>query len=263
MKKITLADGTKISAILASEAIVLDDHVEGYFDHGIQIKDGDTIFDVGANIGVFGVRSMQKGDNIKVFAFEPIPTIYACLEQNAKDFGDLRFIALNCGVSSEKGEMSFTYYPNSPALSTSKPENWTPEELKDAVEGSLKNPPKHMWYVKYLPSFVASIFAKRMRNKAEEFTCQLRTISDVIAEYNVESIALLKIDCEGAEYDCLQGIKQNDWSKIQQVVVEVHDKAGTLEKVKEYLLNMGLSHQVIEQEKALKNTNLYNIFAHR
>ena len=48
-KKSHLSDGTSISAILTSEDIVLDDHVEGYFDHGITIQDGDTIFDVGGN----------------------------------------------------------------------------------------------------------------------------------------------------------------------------------------------------------------------
>jgi FkbM family methyltransferase len=263
IKKVTLSDGTSISAILASEAIVLDDHVEGYFDHGITIQDGDTIFDVGANVGIFGVRALQKGDHIKVFAFEPIPTIFVCLEQNAKDFGTDRFVPLNCGLSSSNGEMTFTYYPNSPALSTSKPQNWTQQELNDAVEGSLKNPPKNMWYIKYLPSFVAHIFAKRMRNRSQEYTCQLRTISDIIAEYDIEQIALLKIDCEGAEFDCLEGIHKEDWNKINQVVIEVHDKENAVAKVKSYLEKMGLTKQIVEQERALTNTSLYNIYARR
>jgi len=263
MKKVTLSDGTRISAILSSEAIVLDDHVEGYFDHGITIEDGDTIFDIGANVGVFGVRALQKGNHITVFAFEPIPTIFACLKENANDFGADRFIPLNCGVSSRNGETTFTYYPNSPALSTSKPQNWTQQELHDAVEGSLKHPPKNMWYIKYLPSFVASIFAKRMRNHSQEYTCALRTISDVIAEYKIEQIGLLKIDCEGAEYDCLEGIQKEDWDKIKQVVVEVHNKNDAVEKVKYYLQNMGLTKQVVEQERALTNTSLYNIYARR
>ena len=62
-----------------------------------------------------------------------------------------------------------------------------------------------------------------MRHSAETFECELKTISNLISEHQIEEIDLLKIDCEGAEYDCLIGIGQDDWQKVKQVVVEVHD----------------------------------------
>ena len=56
MRTTNLSDGTKVYCLKAPEAKMLDHHVEGYFQHGISIKDNDVIFDVGANIGIFGIR---------------------------------------------------------------------------------------------------------------------------------------------------------------------------------------------------------------
>ena len=263
LKTTFLQDGTEVTCLLSSEALVLDDHVEGYFNHGITIKDHDVVFDVGANIGIFGIRTLQKGNNIRVFAFEPVPTIFKCLEHNAQRFEDRRFIPFDCGISSQKGQATFSYYPNSPALSTSKPEQWDEETLIKAVDGSLRNPPAHMWYIKYLPSFVSKWFAQRMRKNKEEFTCPLKTLSCVIREHNLNQINLLKIDCEGAELECLEGLSEADWNKIQQAVIEVHDINNNLSKIQNRLHKMGLTHQITEQEAALKETNLFNVFAHR
>lgn len=263
MKATKLADGTTVSCLLSTEARVLDHHVDGYFSHGIELNDGATVIDVGANIGVFGVRTLQKRPSVRVIACEPVPTIFKCLEENAKRYGDGRFIPLECGISDKPGKAQFTYYPNSPALSTSRPEQWTPEALEEAVEGSLKNPPDDMWYIRYLPRFVAKWFALRMRNQAETFECELKTISNLILEHQLETIDLLKIDCEGAEFDCLTGIGEEHWSKVKQVVVEVHDLDNGLERVKARLEEMGLNQMVIEQEAALEGTQLFNIFARR
>ena len=263
MKLTKLSDGTRVSCLLSSEAQVLDHHVEGYFSHGIAIQNGDVVFDVGANIGIFGVRAMQKGPNIQVYAFEPVPTIFECLKRNASTFGADRFHVIECGVSDHCGETDFTYYPNSPALSTAQPEQWSKDALVKAVDGSLRNPPPQMWYIKYLPSFVSRWFASRMRESAEQFTCKLVTLSEIIAQHKVNRVDLLKIDCEGAELECLLGLDESDWPKIKQVVVEVHDQQGKLQQVQNRLAQMGLTEQVIEKEPALKNTSLFNIFAKR
>ena len=69
-----------------SEAIVLDHHVAGYFEHGVVLNDGDTVFDVGANIGAFGIRAVQQHAAVRVFAFEPVPEIFKTFERNSKRF---------------------------------------------------------------------------------------------------------------------------------------------------------------------------------
>ena len=94
MKPTKLADGTTVNCLLSTEARVLDHHVDGYFSHGIELHDGATVIDVGANIGVFGVRTLQKKASVRVIACEPVPAIFECLEANAKRHGDGRFIPL-------------------------------------------------------------------------------------------------------------------------------------------------------------------------
>lgn len=60
MTQATLNDGTKVFCLRKPEAKMLDHHVDGYLQNGIKINDGDVVFDVGANVGVFGIRATQK-----------------------------------------------------------------------------------------------------------------------------------------------------------------------------------------------------------
>jgi FkbM family methyltransferase len=267
MRTTKLADGTLIFCLLPTEASVLDHHVAGYFNHGISLSSEAIVFDVGANIGVFGVRVLQNYKDAQVFAFEPIPDIYQCLKKNSEAVNNKRFHTFPVGISDQQGELVFTYYPHSPALSTGKPEQWSEKELREAVDGSIKHPPPHLRITRLLPSFIRAViahwFAKRMRSNAQEFTVNLIRISEVINTHQLERIDLLKIDCEGAELECLLGIDPEHWPLIKQVVVEVHDQNGLLERVKTRLHEMGLSAQVTEQEEALRETSLYNIFARR
>ncbi len=244
---------------------MLDSHVEGYMINGIDVKDGNTVFDVGANIGVFGVRMLQRGSKVKVFAFEPIPDIFEVLTANSKKYDSKRLIPLNCGLSDTKGEATFTYYPHAPALSTSKPEMWDddPNMFKNAVEGSMKNAPKEMWYAKFVPSFLSGIMAKFLRSGGKEFTCQLRTISSVIDEYKVDKIDLLKIDCEGAELSVLLGLEDRHWPLVQQMVVEVHNTEGRLDTIKAMCLKHGITNLIAQHESGFEDTKLVNLYAKR
>lgn len=264
MKLAKLRDGTEIFCIRKSEAVVLDHHIAGYLTHGITIERGDVVFDVGANIGLLGVRALQKYDSVRVFAFEPIPTIYDVLRANSERMDAERFTALPIGLGREPGTLTFTYYPNSPALSTSQPEMWDDSDnLSKAVIGSIKHPPPHMWWTKLLPAFVARLFARRMRQDSHDFECPIKTVSQIVAEYQLSRIDLLKIDCEGAELDVLLGIADADWPKIHKAVIEVHDIDGRLATVTDLLRQHGLSDIAIEQEKALEQTPLHNIYARR
>jgi iturin family lipopeptide synthetase A len=79
--------------------------------------------------------------------------------------------------------------------------------------------------------------------KTETHTCQLTTISNIIDEYKVQKIDLLKIDVEKAELDVLQGIRDEDWDKIKQIVMEV-DTRENLEKITTMLGQRGFEFAV-------------------
>ena len=259
----TLNDGQRVHCIQRAEARVLDQHVSGYFNHGVALRDGDIVLDVGANVGVFALRAVTRFPNVKVYAFEPVPSIFAALDANARDFGGGRLIPLNFGTSNAPGELRFTYFPRSPALSTSAPEVWeqNPGVFADAVKGAAAS--SDLWYARLVPGFLSGLIAKYLRGGGQEVVCPLRTLSQVIREQNIPRIDLLKVDCEGAELATLQGIEDEHWPLIRQVVAEVYDQDDRLNVVREMLLSRGLSQITIEQERGFEGLPLHNIFAVR
>jgi hypothetical protein len=57
----------------------------------------------------------------------------------------------------------------------------------------------------------------------EVLSCRIKTLSEIINQENIEQIDLLKIDAENYEKHVLAGIKQDDWDKIRQISMEVHE----------------------------------------
>ncbi|HKU74236.1 MAG TPA: amino acid adenylation domain-containing protein [Pyrinomonadaceae bacterium] len=221
-----------------------------YLRHGITLRDGDTVFDVGANIGLFSLFVHHVCRDAKVFAFEPIPSTVKQLKANVSLY-DLNVRVFDCGLSNEAGSATFNFYPRMSAMSG----RYT-DELEDSeiTRAFMSNQDAR------LNAYADELLEGRFQK--EIYECQLRTISNVIREQGIERIDLLKIDAEKSELDVVQGIAESDWEKIKQVVVEVQDSEGRLEKIEQLLKKNGF-HVVVEQDAILKNTKLYNVYATR
>jgi FkbM family methyltransferase len=265
MNTAVLEDGTTVHCLVKTEALVLDHHVQGYLEHGVDIGDGDVVFDIGANIGLFGVRAVQRHPGVRVFAFEPVPDIFEVLHKNSQSFGGGRLVPLPFGASDAAATIQIQYYPNSPALSTGHPEFWDerPGMLAEAVRGNTKNAPDSLWYARFVPGFMSSFIARRLRKKARAVDCELRTLSSVIDEHQLERVDVIKIDCEGAELAALRGIEARHWPLVGKVVAEVHDVDGRLDTVRTLLMENGLTDVFTEKEKGFEQTPLVNIYAKR
>ena len=74
---------------------------------------------------------------------------------------------------------------------------------------------------------------------------------------------MLKLDCEGHEWEVIKGISESNWPIIKSIVMEVHDIDNRAEKVKTILKDKGFSKITLEKEKALETTDLVNIYALR
>ncbi|BAY09040.1 FkbM family methyltransferase [Calothrix sp. NIES-2098] len=221
-----------------------------YLRHGIVINEGDCIFDVGANIGLFSlfVNSIQK--QVKIYAFEPIEQTFFILKENTRLYNLDNVQLFNYGISSEDNpEKIFVFYPNMAGNSTTKPGDIIADA--DDVKEEINSEP--------IEDLFASFFQEEQQVK-----CEVKTLSSVINELGIDSIDLLKIDVEGAEYEVLQGIADKDWPKIKQIVGEVHNKQGRLDKIQKLLISQGFKIE-LEKRAELPTTyvDTYNLYAVR
>ncbi|MGW0374201.1 amino acid adenylation domain-containing protein, partial [Streptomyces coeruleorubidus] len=235
-------------------------HLE-YLRNGITIEDGDTILDVGANIGLFTLFAGSRCPGARIHAFEPIPPVFDSLRRNVALHG-LNAKVHECGLAAEAKQETFTFYRHNTVISSSVT---TAEQAHDLVRSYLRNQEEltdeGADAATAGDDLVDAVVDARL--DSEQFTCRLRTLSEVIAEESLDRIDLLKVDVENAEYEVLKGIHWRDWPKIRQLVVELHDVDGQLEKVVTLLKALGYDVVCEQDNRLLRNTTLYNVYARR
>jgi FkbM family methyltransferase len=151
---------------------------------GRPVADGATVIDVGANAGYFSMFAASRFKASKVIAFEPIPVNYGQLQKNIAFNKASPVTGIQKAVYKESGEISLSYDP-SDSFTTS-----------------------------------ATIFDKE--HEPESIQVETTSLMDVLNEFEIESCDLLKLDCEGAEYDILYN-STDCLPRIQQIAMEVHE----------------------------------------
>jgi FkbM family methyltransferase len=228
-----------------------------YLKHGLALRDGDTVFDVGANIGLFTLFVHQQCKNPIVYAFEPAPPLFKILQLNAALYGTGAKL-FNYGLSDTSKEAQFTFYPSSSGMSSFYADKQEEKEvLKSIMLNQLRQGVAGM---EQLMQHADDLL--ELRFQSQTFSCQLKRLSDVISQYNVERIDLLKIDVQKSELDVIAGIKEDDWRKIKQLVMEVHDINGRLEHVVDQLQRRGY-RVVAEQDDLYEGSTISNVYAAR
>ncbi len=219
--RVVLPNGMPIACVTefqvqAGYQEIFDDEI--YLRHGIALPDGAVVFDVGANLGFFTLFVHQRAKSPRIFAFEPFPPTFEALAANMRLYGlDVRLI--NRGVADRPGSTEFTFYPNAPGLSGRFA--GTPEDL--AENRALILDWLERLGARIPPEQIDEVIQDHLRT--ETYPIELVTLSDVIREHGVERIDLLKVDAEKSEGFILAGLSDEDWPKIRQVVLEVHDDA--------------------------------------
>ncbi len=256
LRRLTLPDGLEIFSLNADETRFVHGEVFGarsYLRHGIELRDGDCVFDVGANIGLASIFFCKERRNVHIFAFEPSPAAFECLKANVELHGKLHqadIRAFQCGLSRESGTAEFTFYPNNSVMSGFHADL---EQDRAATKTFMVNAgfePRHA------DLFLGSKFKK------VTFPCRLRTLSEIVDEEGVARIDLLKVDVEKSEREVLAGIREEHWGRIGQVVVEVHDEQGALDEIQSMLAKHGFE-MIAEQDPQLKGTTIFSVFAAR
>ena len=149
---------------------------------GFMIKENDTVIDIGAHIGYFTIYAAKKAKKGKVISFEPSKESFKVLKNNLKINNIQNVNIENIGVRNESGN-SILYVDRD-------------NEIGNSMFSNDKNLIKE--------------------------NVQVTSITEIIKKYNVKSIDLLKLDCEGAEYEIILKLPINILNKIKRISIEVH-----------------------------------------
>lgn len=253
-KLLELPNKEKIHVLNVKEALFLYDDIfvrQSYLQHEITLKQGNTVLDVGANIGLFTlfVNHYCQG-NVNIFAFEPISQLYKILEKNAKNA-----TVINSGLWDEDCEAIFDYFPHYSLLS-GVDAKFSPEEKKNLTSlilDNLDNVKNKNYFIENIIRACPSIWRAMLVEfildnfwlRTKRCNVTLASLSKIIKEYNLSEINLVKLDAEKAELKILEGIELTDWPKIQQFVIEVHDIQNRLNIIKTMLEKYGFECTIV------------------
>ena len=159
---------------------------DGDYDLNLNL-DNKIIFDIGTNMGIFGMWINDKYKNSTIHCFEPIDTLYKIAKHNINYTNNKnnKFIINNIGLYNESKTDIINYYPNANGLSTIK------NDMDDKVN-------------KFDVGFIKSIIKNRLSN-VEKKEIKLVTMKEYIDFFNIKHIDFCKIDVEGVEKEIIEG----------------------------------------------------------
>jgi FkbM family methyltransferase len=227
-----------------------------YFQEGVSILPGDIVFDVGANIGVFTLCAAKQGAH--VYAYEPIPPSFEVLQRNVHLHGfDNIAQARNIGLSNRAEEKLMFHYPEWTVCDSwivqddwieLMTENW--EDTLDLLQ--IADPDRYEAIRSLGPKSrqrgAVREMIERVSASQVQIECKFDTLSAVIAQENLPSIGLLKLDAEFADWEILNGVKAEDWNRIRQVAMEVHVQSDAA-PVSKFFREQGFSQVAGKQLK--------------
>lgn len=156
---------------------------------GFTLTTNMTVVDVGANQGFFSLYATSKGAT--VYAFEPCRGNFEILKRNvAKNYMEERVKLFNAAVTGKNGEVSLFVGLNAAG-----------DILSESVSTAMWN------------------------EGSQTRSVESRTLDSVFQDLHIARCDLLKMDCEGAEYEILQSMSQDCFRKIARIAMECHENS--------------------------------------
>jgi FkbM family methyltransferase len=177
-----------------------------YTNAGQTFRVGDTVIDVGANIGCFTLLAARGvGPSGSVLAIEPNEESFRQLQRNIHLNGLTNVIAIRAALGDS--QRTITLYNGGSSLFSSTFDNVNGVPVQGESQEVLQ-----------------------------------RTLESILCEYNVRSCNYLKLDCEGAEYGILENLSPESANLIKQVTLELHYIPGhDLQQVPQRLQHLGFT----------------------
>jgi FkbM family methyltransferase len=226
-----------------------------YRRRGFELQADDTVIDIGANIGMFALWTEPQIPRGRLICVEPNPHALECLRMNVRQNELCNVIIVPAAVGGENGTMELVCHPGWEALAHSAaidaPWFYTKSRMGRFTRWLLRGP---------------------LRNADQAETAKpimvLQTpLSRIMDEHSVATVNLLKIDCEGCEYEVLRGLDAAHWARIERVVVEYHDfgRGRNHRELMDILRNNGfeaeIAHTFMEGLSALAGARVGIIWA--
>jgi FkbM family methyltransferase len=255
---VTFSNGLKVACLNGQEAQHFYSDIferRSYLSHGITLHDGDCVFDVGGNIGLFTIFLHRSFQDLTTYTFEPAPQLFDLLHANTAHHGG-RCKLFACGLADSPGAAPLTFYPWSTGMSSFYGD---PAQEEGVLRTVLENQrragdPGAAAVLERPEDFLAARLASFL------VVCPLTTLSQIVRQEGVQTIDLLKIDVQKSEMDVLQGIEEEHWPLIRQIVMEVHDLDGRLAAVRRLLADRGYRVHTV-QDPLYRGSEMYNLFA--
>lgn len=171
------------------------------------LRDDPVVIDVGANAGFFTLFILSKLPGAKVASYEPIPVNFKQLERNMSLNHVLPVASFQKAVAGRAGEVTLYF------------------DCRDEF------------------TTAATIYEKQGGNAISIRVASV-SLPDIFRENNVDRCDLLKMDCEGAEYDILYNCPSDILERIQSMAMEVHGGTGPgqdIDSLEAYLNKSGFA----------------------
>ncbi|MCR8936092.1 amino acid adenylation domain-containing protein [Brevibacillus laterosporus] len=219
----------------------------------VSLKEGDCVFNVGANIGMSSLSLLSKVEGLRIYSFEPIYPVYEILCKNSRIDGSNSIIPVHAGLSNSVRETQFDYYPDLSLISG---------EYKDSDTSDIIRCQRYLTDAGKIDGKALSYTHTGKILESQHVNVSLTTISEQIRILGLTSIALVKIDINNSGLKILEGIDAEDWEKIDQFVITVSPVLSEIDKLKECLSAQGFKHVVSYSPEGNEGGN-YNLIAKR
>lgn len=159
----------------------------------IDFKEGDIVIDIGGNIGMVSIYLAKKFPFLKIYAYEPVVQNYESFLHNIKlnNIPDGTIIVENKAVTGNGRDISMLINPTNSGGCA----------ISDIIEDGY-------------------IFQEK--NSKIKST----TLDEIFKTHNIKDLRLLKLDCEGSEYEIMQNTDVNTLKKIKSLRGEFHSNKG-------------------------------------
>eukprot|EP00759_Apiculatamorpha_spiralis_P048746 PhF_6_TR4411/c0_g1_i1/m.5956 len=263
-----------------------------YFRHGIKVDSKSFVLDVGANIGLFSLSLLKEYPGIRIHCIEPVPILHeGCkrnVEKHQKNPGDV--VCHNVALGETEGTVSFNFKPQASCGSGMFKDDdvfiakdrrvisWLAAALDDGVMCGilpgilgvipplLRGPYGLVYLVVLLPFWIV-LFVYHISGAVPEvkFDAKITTLDKILRDNNIKQVDLLKVDVEGAEFLVMKSISDDAYSKIRQIVCEVHDIDNRTKTITKMLTDRGYEVRKEDEEHLAthKLLHLDTLYAYR